>query len=602
MTQLRLLGLLLFLNLRVFLLNGQNYFQTTFDLSFSDKGYATEALANGDVLIAGSTGPAGSEKMWIQRMNAQGVVLWSNVFDDNGMAVARDIQKTADGNFLVVYNTLQVGGWMKISGNGDVLWSKTMGIAGSLQKILPLAAGGYLLSGSGMPTSFSHALAIKTNESGDPVWIAHFGGAGDDVITGCWEDSQGFIYCAGSSADTDLNPDGMLAKIGPNGSVLWATRYRTGNLIEEFSGVAPFSGSTDLLLAGHTVSPLFEYDKIWLIRVTDAGAIKWSRTYELPDLDIAAIDLKPVPGDQFVISAADRANNLGSQATLIKIAQNGDLLWKYEYKIGGERGILREVIPVTGGYLAAGSSVKNGNEDLFVVKVGPEGLLPGAECCPGTVNLTVKDVFPEAESFTPGTSGGFIPLVTFVAGMPVNPDITNICAPIDLAFSVSDSAICPGDYIVITPEGITPGVTYSILTPGGIPDTTQPGKVCYPVNGTFLITRIGENATCKKESSITVDIGSRPDAFPNAFTPNGDGVNDTYKPLFLCPVIATHFIIYNRWGQKVFESLDPDEAWDGKVDGRDAPSDVYGWQVEYEAIREGSKQVLKEKGDVALLR
>ncbi len=38
------------------------------------------------------------------------------------------------------------------------------------------------------------------------------GGSGDDVIGKCREDDQGFIYCAGS-ADLDLNPDGMLAKI-----------------------------------------------------------------------------------------------------------------------------------------------------------------------------------------------------------------------------------------------------------------------------------------------------------------------------------------------------------------------------------------------------
>jgi gliding motility-associated-like protein len=74
-----------------------------------------------------------------------------------------------------------------------------------------------------------------------------------------------------------------------------------------------------------------------------------------------------------------------------------------------------------------------------------------------------------------------------------------------------------------------------------------------------------------------------------------------FKPVF-CPVLTSRFSIFNRWGKKVFESQSPDDAWDGKVDGADAPSDVYVWQLEYEAIREGVREKLMEKGDVALLR
>ena len=103
------------------------------------------------------------------------------------------------------------------------------------------------------------------------------------------------------------------------------------------------------------------------------------------------------------------------------------------------------------------------------------------------------------------------------------------------------------------------------------------------------------------KKTIKIEVGT-PDTYPNAFTPNGDGVNDTYRPLFFCPVITTHFKIYNRWGQKVFETRDPNEGWDGKIDGEEASSDVYAWQVEYEAVREGQQQKFTEKGDVALLR
>lgn len=609
MTQLRLLTALLLLCFSTSLLQGQNYSQRTYDLGFSDRGYAAEVSPNGDILLAGRYGPAGFEKTWILKTTAQGGVLWSKQFEDNGLTIARDIRRTSDGNFLVAFNkmtnnsTVTVGAWMKISGAGEVLWSKTASFNSEFKKILPLASGGYLLTGNAVPTSFLNALAVKIDENGNVVWVANFGDSGDDEIEKCWEDDQGFIYCAGYSADTDLNPDGLLAKIGPNGSILWARRYRTGNITEEFAGVAPFSGSSDLLLAGHTVSPLFEYDKIWLTRVTSAGDVKWSRTYELPDLDIAAIDVVSIPGDQFVISAAKLDNSIGSPAILMKIAQNGNLLWKYEYKTGGERAIFRKVIPVADGFVAAGSAVRNGDEDIYMAHVGPEGLMPGTECCPASVSLAIKDVSPEMEIFTPGTQAGFVPLNDLVVGSDVMPAMRDVCTPVDLSFSVSDTSICPGECIDITLVGNTGGVIDSILTPGGIPDSTQPGRICYPNAGTFFITRQGTNGVCDlKKFSKKIEVGTRPDAFPNAFTPNGDGVNDTYKPLFFCPVLTTHFIVFNRWGQKVFETRDPDKAWDGKVNGKDAPSDVYGWRVEYEAIREGSQQKLTAKGDVTLLR
>lgn len=609
MTQLRLIAALLPCCLALGRAGGQNYFQETFDLGFSDRGFALETMPNGDIMLAGSSGPAGSEKMWIQKTSAQGVVLWSKTFADNGSAIARDIQKTADGNLLAIYNTSAagssavVGAWMKISGNGDVIWSKTASLTCELHRILPLAAGGFLLTGYAEPASFRNALALKIDENGNVVWTAHFGDTGDDEIGKCWEDDQGFIYCSGYSADQDLNPDGMLAKIAPNGSVLWARRYRTGNIIEEFAGVAPFSGGSDLLLAGHTVSPLFEYDKIWLTCVNSAGDVKWSYTYELPDLDIAAVDVLSLPGDQFLVSAGKTDNGIGSTAILMKIAQNGNMLWKYEYKTGGERALFREVLPASGGFVAAGSSVRNGDEDLYAVRVGAEGLLPGTECCPASADLTRKDVVPDVELFTPGTQTGVIPLNTLAVGAAVSPTSRNICSPVDLSFSVSDTSICPGECIDIAIAGDTSGIVDTLLIPGGVPDSTHPGRICYPANGTFLITREGSNGICdKKKYAVKIEVGTRPDAFPNAFTPNGDGVNDTYKPLFFCPVITTGFRVYNRWGQKVFETKDPNKAWDGKVDGKDAPSDVYAWQVEYEAVREGVKQKLKAKGDVTLLR
>lgn len=63
---------------------------------------------------------------------------------------------------------------------------------------------------------------------------------------------------------------------------------------------------------------------------------------------------------------------------------------------------------------------------------------------------------------------------------------------------------------------------------------------------------------------------------PNAFSPNGDGINDIYKAKDgYQSIIEFHAYIFNRWGQKLFEWDDPAGGWDGKYNGKDVKQGVY---------------------------
>ncbi|WP_298456127.1 gliding motility-associated C-terminal domain-containing protein [uncultured Prevotella sp.] len=63
---------------------------------------------------------------------------------------------------------------------------------------------------------------------------------------------------------------------------------------------------------------------------------------------------------------------------------------------------------------------------------------------------------------------------------------------------------------------------------------------------------------------------------PNAFSPNGDGINDIYKAKDgYQSIIEFHAYIFNRWGQKLYEWDDPADGWDGKYNGKDVKQGVY---------------------------
>ena len=86
---------------------------------------------------------------------------------------------------------------------------------------------------------------------------------------------------------------------------------------------------------------------------------------------------------------------------------------------------------------------------------------------------------------------------------------------------------------------------------------------------------------------------------PNAFSPNDDGKNDSFKPLMKCTGNLTYvFKVFNRWGEIVFESNSPAESWNGKYKGEPVPLGVYVYYLQYSC--DNCDEFLK--GNVTLVR
>ncbi|MBQ4440997.1 MAG: gliding motility-associated C-terminal domain-containing protein, partial [Bacteroidales bacterium] len=84
---------------------------------------------------------------------------------------------------------------------------------------------------------------------------------------------------------------------------------------------------------------------------------------------------------------------------------------------------------------------------------------------------------------------------------------------------------------------------------------------------------------------------------PNSFTPDGDGLNDRFVPVFSYPGEVRNFemMVYDRWGSMVFLTTDMDAGWDGG----DKPEGMYVWVIRYKTALEGMRI---EKGSVMLGR
>lgn len=134
-----------------------------------------------------------------------------------------------------------------------------------------------------------------------------------------------------------------------------------------------------------------------------------------------------------------------------------------------------------------------------------------------------------------------------------------------------------------------------------IPGATRDSVEVTPLGNSTSYTVIATDANgCTTESEPIVYNTKRCFDIPNAFTPNGDGSNDTFGPVLLGgSATVTQFMIFNRWGQKVFESTANEKAWDGRTNDKIAPSDVYVYHM---VVRFGNGEQEEYHGDVTLLR
>jgi len=122
--------------------------------------------------------------------------------------------------------------------------------------------------------------------------------------------------------------------------------------------------------------------------------------------------------------------------------------------------------------------------------------------------------------------------------------------------------------------------------------------------GSYVVSLTDSNGCMISDTAELFDfeIGCEPYLYiPNAFSPNGDGVNDVFK-------VSTHNVsyfkmqIFNRWGELIFKSNDPDIGWDGRYNGDLCQSGVYTLIIEYSALNSSHSQNLQHSGTLNLIR
>lgn len=169
---------------------------------------------------------------------------------------------------------------------------------------------------------------------------------------------------------------------------------------------------------------------------------------------------------------------------------------------------------------------------------------------------------------------------------------------IPLKLQVSPDTIIPYGKSVLLHVA---GAGYYSWSPAGSLDRSDIADPVATPKEPTVYTVIGlDDDGCRGTASVRVDVDySMQEVMPNAFTPNGDGINDRFRLLQINHQKLISFSIFNRWGQEIFSTTDPANGWDGTLNGIPQPIGTYIYVVQL-AYPDGQNRTLQ--GNVALVR
>ncbi|KDE54864.1 collagen-binding protein [Methanoculleus sp. MH98A] len=291
--------------------------------------------------LAGETASSGAKTdARVIRLAPDGGEEWNRTYGGDEIDAAHSIIRTGEGNLLFAGNlTLVTNGtqadtdaWLvMIDPSGGEVWNRTYGgpdVNASANAVVEAEDGGYVFAGSTAlrEGNESAAWVVRVNETGTEVWNRTFGGAGENAANA-------------------------------------VTRVPGG----------------DFVVAGTTGSSGAGMADVWVARLDGSGAEVWNRTFGSPDDDAGRAVINTSDGNLLVAGTfTERPDNTtaDTDALLIKLTPDGDILWNWIYGDFGVNETASAVVETTdGGYLFAGETAYPGvaDTDAWLVKTDIEG-------------------------------------------------------------------------------------------------------------------------------------------------------------------------------------------------------------------------------------
>lgn len=374
--------------------------QKTYGGTLFDEPYRIQQTSDGGYIVVGKTsspdgdvfGHWGNSDVWVLKLDNVGSIVWKRALGGTATDICYTVVQTHDGGYFLGCFTSSTNydvtgnhggdydGWVvKLSSTGNIEWKKTIGGSGwdDFWCAKQTTDNGFILVGKTdsndgvVPSNYGTLdfWVVKLDEFGNIQWSKVFGGSGEDYGVSVIQTDDGGYLAVGQTASTDGdvtnhhgNIDLWVIKLSDDGALEWQKTYGgsawdTGSDVlqaaDEGFVIIGSAGSNDGDVTGH--HGIFDF---WVIKTSNTGELLWQKAMGGTNPERARGIVQSIDGGYIILGDTQSSNGdvVGNHGTgdfwLVKLSATGQLIWQRPF----------------GGTLAeSGFGIDNTNDNGFIM-------------------------------------------------------------------------------------------------------------------------------------------------------------------------------------------------------------------------------------------
>lgn len=545
---------------------------------------------------------------------------------------------------------------LKLDANGNFMWVKTIGAGnydydGAESVVIDNNNNIYLTGyfkgtvdfdpGNGTNNLTSNGgrdfFLVKLSDNGNLIWARSIGGPGYDYALKLHIGSMGDIYLTGWFTGTvDFDPNAgvfnlstavpftaYILKLDTASNFIWARMIEyayPNDLTTDRSGflylTGSYQGHCDFDPGSSTFYMDAGYFDMFILKLNSSGNFIWSKSIGGSETELGSSIYLDTAKNIYVTGYFEDTADFDPELPVYKLSVNDPPSNPFVLKLGQcPNPAVFDTIVVTCDsftlnnvtYASSGTYQQVlynfvGCDSTITIHLtvnekprphlGEDRKLCGsAQISPGVFANYLWHDNSVQPNFTVTTNGQYWVTVTNSNNCKAT-DTLNILAvdTIPGNFLPKDKNLCFGSVLNINLSGYQ-SYFWSTGTTSNRIQLSKPG---------MYFVHVIDNNNCPGSDTILIKRDNRClYGIPNSFTPNNDSKNDYFRPIIQQDIVNYRFVIYNRYGQKVFETQNYSVGWDGKFKGKDQPVGTYAY---YLSFTNGLGYNTEEKGTCILLR
>ena len=341
---------------------GNIQWQKSLGGNLTDRAYSIRPTTDGGYIVAGETasndgdvtGNHGGIDFWVVKLSSLGNIEWQKTFGGNLTDIARSVQQTSDGGYIIAGETSSTNGdvignhgsfdyWViKTDSSGNIQWQKTLGGTADdrAYEIQQTTDNGYVIAGytssNNGDVSGNHGTTdywiVKLGSTGDLQWQKALGGTAADRAHAIRQSADGGYFVAGTTFSTNGDitvnyglSDYWIVKLTATGDIQWQKSF--GNSLRENAHGIDATADGGCIVTGEKYGIPQEgstsgtaYPDYWVIKLNAAGIVEWQETYGGSLSDISTCIQQTSDGGYIIGGYSHQGNNTAFDFWIIKLA------------------------------------------------------------------------------------------------------------------------------------------------------------------------------------------------------------------------------------------------------------------------------------------